>query len=436
MLLKWRRQWSQANRDAVVKNEGWTVRTRIVACLIALVLALGLAVVVGPGAVSRFKAYAAQNDHARNQQGPRPTAVVTAPVQTTDFPVMRYSTGFLSSPAVVNVASRIASQITEIPVKDGQTVKSGDVLFKLDDSALNAQLAKDQAGLAKDQAALVSAQADLGRARDILAKGAGTQQAYDEQLATTKGLEAAVQADQAAIQADQVQLGYATIVAATPGRLGAINASVGDLVSSGNSQSDTNTSTTQPSGSSQPLVTITRMDPLMVTFTLPEADLGLLQSAIANPGQATVSLSSRDDGGSPLAQGVLDFLDSSIDTTSGTIAARASVDNSAGKLWPGLYVNVAIRFGTLKDAVTVPTVALQTGQKGPYVFVVGADGKASMKTVTVAMSNDQQTAVSAGLNSGEKVVIEGQGRLKDGAPVTEDTGAARISEAALTETGK
>ncbi len=132
MLLKWRRQWSQANRDAVVKNEGWTVRTRIVACLIALVLALGLAVVVGPGAVSRFKAYAAQNDHARNQQGPRPTAVVTAPVQTTDFPIMRYSTGFLSSPAVVNVASRIASQITEIPVKDGQTVKAGDILFKLE----------------------------------------------------------------------------------------------------------------------------------------------------------------------------------------------------------------------------------------------------------------------------------------------------------------
>ncbi|MGB3897942.1 MAG: efflux RND transporter periplasmic adaptor subunit [Mesorhizobium sp.] len=418
-------------------NEGWSVRTKIVACLIAVALAFGLAVVAGPGAVTRYKAHAAQGDRARNQQGPRPTAVVTAPVQTTDFPIMRYSTGFLSSPAVVNVGSRIASQITEIPVKDGQTVKAGDILFKLDDSALNAQLAKDQAGLAKDQAALVSAQADLDRAREILAKGAGTQQAYDEQLATTKGLEAAVEADQAAIRADKVQLGYATIVAATPGRLGTINASVGDLVGSGNGQSGTNTSTTQQSGSSsQPLVTITRMDPLRVTFTLPEADLGLLQSAIANPGQATVTLSSRDDGGGPLAQGALDFLDSSVDTTSGTIAARASVDNSAGKLWPGLYVNVAIRFGTLKDAVTVPTVALQTGQKGPYVFVVGADGKASMKTVTIAMSNDRQTAVSAGLNRGEKVVVEGQGRLKDGAPVTEDTGAARISEAALTETGK
>ncbi len=123
MLLKWRRQWSQANRDAVVKNEGWTVRTRIVACLIALVLALGLAVVVGPGAVSRFKAYAAQNDHARNQQGPRPTAVVTAPVQTTDFPIMRYSTGFLSSPAVVNVASRIRGKILDVVLSENQAVK-------------------------------------------------------------------------------------------------------------------------------------------------------------------------------------------------------------------------------------------------------------------------------------------------------------------------
>jgi len=404
------------------------VRKRIVAGMVAIALALGLAVVVGPGIAARYRSSSTQETQSgQAKSGPRPTAVVTASAQTTDFPVMRTTTGFLSSPAVVNVGSRISSQITEIPVKDGQMVKAGDVLFRLDDRALKAQLAKDQAGLAKDQAALVGAQTDLVRARDILAKGAGTQQAYDEQLATTKGLEAAVQADQAAIQADQVQLAYATIVAPTSGRLGVINASVGDLVGTGSGQSNgqVQASGTQQSSSTQPLVTITQMDPLVVTFDLPEADLGLLQSAIASPGQATVSLSGQDGNSGLSAHGVLDFLDSSVDTASGTIAARASVDNGSGKLWPGLYVNVAIQFGTLRNAVTVPTVALQTGQKGTYVFAVGADGKASMKAVTVAMSNDRQTAIASGLDAGEKVVVEGQGRLKDGTPVTEDKGAAK-----------
>lgn len=404
------------------------MRKRIVAGMVAIALALGLAVVVGPGIAARYRSSSTQETQSgQAKSGPRPTAVVTASAQTTDFPVMRTTTGFLSSPAVVNVGSRISSQITEIPVKDGQMVKAGDVLFRLDDRALKAQLAKDQAGLAKDQAALVGAQTDLVRARDILAKGAGTQQAYDEQLATTKGLEAAVQADQAAIQADQVQLAYATIVAPTSGRLGVINASVGDLVGTGSGQSNgqVQASGTQQSSSTQPLVTITQMDPLVVTFDLPEADLGLLQSAIASPGQATVSLSGQDGNSGLSAHGVLDFLDSSVDTASGTIAARASVDNGSGKLWPGLYVNVAIQFGTLRNAVTVPTVALQTGQKGTYVFAVGADGKASMKAVTVAMSNDRQTAIASGLDAGEKVVVEGQGRLKDGTPVTEDKGAAK-----------
>jgi multidrug efflux system membrane fusion protein len=413
------------------KQEGYAVHKRIIAGLVAIALVLGLVVVVGPGIAARYRSGQASVQNVQAKSGPRPTAVVTAAAETTDFPVMRTTTGFLSSPAVVNVGSRISSQIMEIPVKDGQTVKPGDVLFRLDDRALKAQLAKDRAGLAKDQAAAVSAQADLDRARDILAKGAGTQQAYDEQLATTKGLEAAVQADQAAIQVDQVQLAYATIAAPTSGRLGLINASVGDLVGSGNGQSGAGSG--QQSSSSQPLVTITQMNPLTVTFTLPETDLGLLQAAIASPEQATVSLSSKD--GAPLAQGVLDFLDSSVDTASGTIAARASVNNADGKLWPGLYVDVTIRFGTLKDAVTVPTVALQAGQKGSYVFVVGPDGKVSMKTVTIAMSNDRQTALSSGLGAGEKVAVEGQGRLKDGTPVTEDKGAVKADVTKATTAG-
>jgi multidrug efflux system membrane fusion protein len=401
--------------------------------VVAAIVVIALAGVVGTSVFARYRAASAQGSDSQARTVPRPIAVVTEPAAATDFPVMRYSTGFLSSPAVVNVGSRIASQVSDVLVKDGQTVKAGDVLFRLDDRAIKAALAKDQAGLAKDQAAVASAQGDLVRARDLLAKGAGTQQAYDIQLATTRGLEAAVQADQAAIEADQVQLGYATITAPTSGRLGLINVSVGDLVGTGGGQaSGGQQAATQSSGSPQPLVTITRMDPLTVTFELPQADLGLLQSAIASPGEATVSVTDRA-GDVPLAQGTLDFLDSSLDTASGTIAARASIGNSDGKLWPGLFVQVAIRFGTLANAVTVPTVALQTGQQGSYVFVVGADGKASMRTVSVALSNDRQTAIASGLSAGEAVVVEGQGRLKDGSPVTEDRGAGKAQQVVSTK---
>ena len=403
--------------------------------VVAAIVVIALAGVVGTSVFARYRAAPAQGSdrEALARNAPRPTAVVTEPAVMTDFPVMRYSTGFLSSPAVVNVGSRMTSQVSEILVKDGQTVKAGDVLFRLDDRAVQAQLAKDEAGLAKDQAAVVSAQNDLGRARDLLAKGAGTQQAYDIQLATTKGVEASVQADQAAIEADRVQLAYATITAPTSGRLGLINVSVGDLVGTGGGQaSGVQQTGTQSSGSLQPLVTITSMDPLTVTFDLPQADLGLLQKAIASPGQATVSVTDRV-GGVQLAQGTLDFLDSSLDTTSGTIAARASVSNSDGKLWPGLFVQVAIQFGTLDKSVTVPTVALQTGQQGPYVFVVGADGKASMRTVSVSISNDRQTAIASGLSAGDNVVVEGQGRLKDGSPVTEDRGAGKPQQVVSTK---
>ena len=340
--------------------------------------------------------------------GERQVTVITAEASEGDFPIERTSVGFLSSPTVVNINARVTSAVTEVAVKDGQTVKAGDLLFKLDDRALQAALQKDQAALAKDQAAEVSALADFNRDKDLLAKGAGTQQAYDQQMAALKGFQASVAADQAAIAADEVQLSYATITAPVAGRLGAVNTTVGNIVSA---------SSNQGSSAATPLVTITQMAPLQVTFDLPESDLPMLQKAVEAGKADAVSLA-LPDGKDVVATGPLDFIDSSVDTTTGTIAARAAIANADGKLWPGQYVEVTVRFGTL-SAVGVPTVAVQQGQKGAYVFVVGADGKAAMRPVTVALADGARTAIIAGLSAGDRVVVEGQGRLKDGTPVRE-----------------
>ncbi|MBZ9807612.1 MULTISPECIES: efflux RND transporter periplasmic adaptor subunit [unclassified Mesorhizobium] len=358
--------------------------------------------------------------------GARTASIISATATTADFPVRRYAIGFVSSPAVVSINARVSSQIVSIDVKDGQMVKTGDLLFSLDDRALKAQLAKDQATLAKDQALLASSNSDLQRAKDLVAKQAGTQQTYDQAVAAQKAAAATVDADKATIDADNVQLGFATITAPISGRLGAVNVAVGDLVTTSNGSSSTST----------PLVTITQMDPLQVNFNLPESNLALLHKALAKPQQGAVTLT-QDGDPTPIGKGTLDFVDSSVDTASGTIATRASIPNADLSLWPGQYVNVVLDAGIMPQMTSVPTVAVQPSQKGPFVYVVKPDNTVEMRPVQVALTEGQNSAISNGLKSGEKVVIEGQTRLKNGAAVHEgkasagagDRAAAKVAQA-------
>lgn len=351
----------------------------------------------------------------RGQSGGRgAVTVVTATAKVTDFPIQRYAIGFLASPAVANINARIASQVMTIAVQDGQMVKQGDLLITLDDRSLKAQLEKDKATLAKDQALAASAAADLERAKSLLARQTGTQQAYDQALAAQKAAQATVAADQAAIDADQVQLGYTTIAAPISGRLGAVSVSIGDLVTAGGT---TGTGAT-------PLVTITEMDPLRVAFNLPEADLALLQQAVAKPGSVSVSLH-KDGNPAPIGSGTVDFVNSTVDTASGTITARATVPNADLKLWPGQYVNVAVNAGMMPQVVTVPTQAVQPSQQGSFVYVVKADNTVEARPVKVAISHENESAIASGLKDGEKVVVDGQLSLKPGAAVREADGAGK-----------
>jgi multidrug efflux system membrane fusion protein len=357
--------------------------------------------------------------------------VVTAVAGQQDFPVTEHAIGFIQSPSVVNISARVSSQIEAVHVKDGQEVKKGDLLFTLDDRSLQAAVASARAALARDQAALVSAEANALRAQDLVKKQAGTQQAADEAVAAQDAAKASIDLDQAAIDAAQIQLGYARITAPISGRLGAIAVVAGNLVSTGGSNSTAST-----------LVTITQMDPLEVAFSLPESELPLLRKAMDGAAPAMVRVFGKGGGDVPLGTGTLDFINSSVDQASGTIAVKADLPNGDHALWPGQYVDVSLDVGTLPAATTVPSQAVQVGQQGPFVYVVKTDGTIELRPVSVALTAGDTTAIGSGLKPGEAVVTDGQMRLKNGVkvvasapasatapPAAKSDGAATASEA-------
>jgi multidrug efflux system membrane fusion protein len=324
--------------------------------------------------------------------------VITEPVASQDFVVRRKTIGILESPATVIVRSRIESVILEQHVTDGQFVEKGDLLFTLDDREIRATIARDEATIAKDQAVLTQAEAALSRTRELISKNVASQQQLDQALATFRSAQQTVEADHAVLQADRLKLGYARLEAPIRGRIGAVRVTPGNLVS----PNDTGG-----------LVTLTQMQPLRVSFTLPERDLAALRAAATRKPPAAVRVYSPGDP-EPLAVGVLDFVDSSVDSSSGTIAAKATFPNEHYRLWPGQYVDVEIDLAVRPNTVTIPTVAVQTGQKGPYVFVAKPDHTVEMRNVELAGTEGSRTAIAHGLSPGDRIVIQGQLRLNQG----------------------
>ena len=352
--------------------------------------------------------------NGRNGEG-APVAVVTAVAQQADMPVRKRAIGFVETPATVVVKSRIDSQIMEQHVKDGQFVKAGDLLFALDDRDIKAQIDKDEAAIARDEALHKRTLADLARYQQLLTKNAGTQQSVDQATADERSAAATILSDKATLEADKLKLSYTRILAPIDGRVGAVQVTPGNLVSANSTGTG--------------LVTITQMKPLRVSFTLPERELPVLQAALAS-GAGVPVMASAADSGRPPAVGKLNFVDSSVDMTSGTITAKAAFSNDDLALWPGQYVDVEIAADTLKNVTIVPTVAVQTGQKGPYVYVAKADQTVELRQVKVALSDGDRTALSEGVAPGDRVVVDGQMRLKSGSRFRERDKDAKTPAAA------
>lgn len=345
--------------------------------------------------------------------------VTTVRVRRQDVPVLRAGIGTVNSMATVAIRARVDGQLEKVGFVEGQDVKAGQLLAQIDPRTLQAQLAQVQATRAKDRALLGNARADLQRYTTLIGQDAATQQQVDTQKALVAQLEAAVQTDDAAVQYAQVQLGFTRIVAPMDGRAGARLVDPGNIVHA----SDTTA-----------LVVINQIDPIAVQFTLPEEavqDINRAQRQSAQP----LAVTAYDRGGTTLlGTGRLILLNNQIDTTNGTVQLKGSFANPSRSLWPGQYVNVRLQLGRRSDALTVPAGAVQRSQDGTYVWTVADDGTAADTPVHVAQIADGVAVIDQGLNADQRVVVDGQYKLKPGIGTAEAPAAAPPA-ASTTTTG-
>jgi multidrug efflux system membrane fusion protein len=331
--------------------------------------------------------------------GPPGVPVAVAPVARAAMPVRIDTFGTVQTIALVSIKSRVDGYIDSVLIRDGQFVKTGDVMFQLDPRSAEAQLKQAQAQLARDQASLEGAERDLKRYTELVAKHA-TPITNLETAQTQVGVfEGAVKADEAMIENLKVQLSFCTITAPIDGRVGSIAIKTGNSIKAND----------------LPLATINQIQPIYVTVSLPQVAFPNLKEAMAR-GPVEVSVRPQGDDGPPI-KGAVEFFDSAVDTPTGTIAVRAIFTNDEQRLWPGQYASAAVTLGLEPDALTVPQAAVRVGQNGNYVFVIKPDRTAEVRLVNVSRTIDGKSVVDKGLNEGEDVAVDGQLRLNNGTKV-------------------
>ncbi|TXR49639.1 efflux RND transporter periplasmic adaptor subunit [Phyllobacterium endophyticum] len=362
-----------------------------------------------PSPVSGAPLADASSAVSKGHKGGGAASVVVASVKSENVPVTKTVVGTIEPVDTVAIKPQIDGIVVETEVTDGQLVKTGDVLLRLDDRAIRAMLDKDQALLAKDQASLVAANLDLQSAMDLQKRSVDTNQQVYQADAAAKVLQATIAMDRAQITADQVQLSCTIIAAPMDGRVGVVNTSVGNLVR-----------TADTSG----LLTITRMAPLRVAFTIAERDLPGLRAAVADhPTPVEIKLPGQKE---TVASGTLNFIDSSVDTSTGTVVMKADLANTDGALWPGQYVTAIVELTVHENATTVPLVAIQQGNDGTFVFLVHPDKSVAKQNVTLTDTVGDKAVIASGLGPGDQVVVDGQLHLQDGSLVQTSSPTADV----------
>jgi RND family efflux transporter MFP subunit len=356
----------------------------------------------------------------RRGTGGAPPAVRTVAATSAVLPLDATATGVADADENTTIAAQEAGIIVSISANDGDVVKTGELIARLDDRTARADMEKDKALLTRDQATLAQAETAMTRAQNLVDRAAGTQQSADEARAARDTAAATIESDKAAIAADEIVVEHTEIRAPFDGRLGDITPSVGAYLTAGSA-----------------VVTIAKYDPIYVNFYLPEGYLNDLRAGFAGK-SITVDAAPLDARQKPVS-GQLSFFNNTVDSASGTILAKARFDNADGRLWPGQSVNVTVHFRSDQKNIVVPTVAVSPGSDKPFVFSVDGDKKVHMTPVTVARSNGDMTAIATGLDAGAHVVVEGQAQLLDGATVREEfdgaNGAKSKDAASLTDAG-
>jgi len=335
---------------------------------------------------------------AQPQRPPAPVSVSTA-VQR-DVPVYLDQIGKNVAPEVVTIQPQVSGRITGVHVKDGATVKRGDLLFTIDPRPYRAQLDSAEANLSKNLADLDLARLEFGRVKALLQTDAISQQDHDSRRSAVAVAEAQVRLSRAAVDTAKLNLEYCFIRSPIDGRTGQRLVDLGNVVG--------------PNATGGLLV-IQRLDPMYADFSIPENDLTAVQRAVA-AGEARVEVR-LPDGPDGARNGTLTFLDTAVQDGTGTVKLRATVPNSDWRFWPGRFVKVRLVLATSKGAVLVPVTATQTSAKGPFVYVVKDDSTAELRPVTVGQRQGDLVAIADGLKGGERVVTAGQLAVTPGGKV-------------------
>lgn len=336
-------------------------------------------------------------DEAPKPKGPGVVPVVSAQVTAQDVPVRLTANGTVTPLQSVEVRAQISATIKAVHIKEGQYVRQGDRLFSLDIRTEEANLGKAAAQLTKSRADLANAARNLQRQRELFNQKFISQTALDAAQNQVDSLSAQVAADQASVESSRVARSFGEVVAPIAGRIGAVAVYPGSLV--------------QPSAAT--LVSITQIDPINVSFTMPERELPALQTS-----SGALVVTAQLDG--ETYTGKLSFIDNSVDSASGTIRLKAGFANPDGRLWPGMFVTVALSPRTLTGALTVPAQAVQTGPEKKFLYVIGAEDKVGVVPVRVLLIQDGQAVIEGeAVKVGARVVVEGAQNLRPGSVVSE-----------------
>ena len=367
---------------------------------------LGVALTVGIGtAIWRWPVTPPEQKPGRARDGGQPIPVVVAPVAKRDMPVWLDGLGTVQAFQTVTVKPMVDGPLLSVEFREGQEVKAGDVLARLDPRIYQAALDSAVAKKALDEATLANARLDLARYQKLVATNYATQQQADTAKAQVAQLEAQTRQDQAQIDTAKTQLSYTTIVAPLEGRAGIRQVDAGNIIHASDAAG---------------LVVIARLRPISVVFTLPQQQLPAVAAAMARGEAAVVAYPQGTgvSGGKPLDTGTLAVLDNQIDATTGTIRMKATFPNESGGLWPGGFVGVRLRVDTVRDAMVVPPSAVQRGPRGSFVYVLNEDDSVRRQVVAIGYEDEQGSIVTDGLNAGDRVVVDGASRLSDAAKVS------------------
>ena len=354
------------------------------------------------------------DQHASAPAAASPVPVVTAQVQQHDEPIVLSGLGTVEALNTASIQSQVTGVLEQVDFTEGQTVKKGEILAKIDPRLYQAALTQAQGQLAKDTALHAEAQTDLARYQKLGTEDSiALMQVADQQFLVAQDA-AAMVTDQGMINTDQTNLDYTTLRAPFDGVTGLLQVQIGNLI--------------QPSNTTG-IVVLTQVQPISVVFILPNADIASVQEAMA---RGTVQATVYDQSGTKeLDVGTLLALNNLAASTSGTVQLKAIFPNQQRQLWPGTFVNVDLTPSVVRNALTIPIDALQQNDQGQFVYVVGSDNRVANRPVEVAQRLHAVALISKGLQAGETVVVQGQYRLTPETVVvaTKPSGAPNLSTA-------